>query len=126
MQEVIPPVDRELLATELTENKFLRNTNYGSRQIFIVTHHDSPNIMREIGRLREISFRDAGGGTGSAIDIDEFDTTLVPFKQLIVWDPHDEEIVGGYRYIQLKDVDVDEHDNFLSPTAHLFKYSSRF
>lgn len=126
MQQVIPPIDRELLASELTESKFLRNTNYGSRQIFIITHHDSPNIMREIGRLRELSFRDAGGGTGNEIDIDEFDTSPIPFKQLIVWDPHDEEIVGGYRFIHLKDVEVDENDHFMTPTAHLFDYSVRF
>lgn len=126
MQPIIPPVDRELLERELTESKFLRNTNYGNRQIFIVTYHDSPNVMREIGRLREISFRDAGGGTGKEVDIDIFDTAKVPFKQLIVWDPEDEEIVGGYRFIHMADLPLLPNGQPDSPTAHLFQFSEKF
>lgn len=125
-QPIIPPVDRELIARELTEQKFLRNTNYGNRQIFIVTHHDSPNVMREIGRLREQSFRDAGGGTGKELDIDSYDTALVPFRQLIVWDPDDEQIVGGYRYIHCADLPRNSKGELDSPTAHLFRFSEKF
>jgi hypothetical protein len=126
MQPIIPPVDRDLLERELTESKFLRNTNYGNRQIFIVTYHDSPNVMREIGRLREVSFRDAGGGTGKEVDIDIFDTAKIPFKQLIVWDPDDEEIVGGYRFIHMADLPVLPSGQPGSPTAHLFHFSDKF
>ncbi|HNQ59743.1 MAG TPA: GNAT family N-acyltransferase [Bacteroidales bacterium] len=126
MKPIIPPVDKRLIERELTESKFLRNTNYGKRQIFIVTYHDSPNIIREIGRLRELSFRDAGGGTGNELDIDVYDTAGVPFKQLIVWDPYDEEIIGGYRYIQMKNLPRLPSGQLDSPTARLFEFSNRF
>lgn len=126
VQPLIEPVDRELIAGELTESRFVRNTNYGNRQIFIITHHDSPHTMREIGRLREISFRDGGGGTGLGLDIDEFDTAKVPFKQLIVWDADDEEIIGGYRFIHCKDIGTDMNGRFKSPTASMFHFSERF
>lgn len=126
MEEVIPKVDRELIAMELNETKFLRNTNNGNRQIFIVTHHDSPNVMREIGRLRELAFRDAGGGTGKELDIDIYDTARNPFRQLIVWDPDDEEIIGGYRYIHCQDLPRSKTGSFLSPTAHLFNFTQKF
>jgi hypothetical protein len=126
MEPLIPKVDRELIAMELTEKKFLRNTNYGKRQIFIVTHHDSPNVMREIGRLRELSFRDAGGGTGKELDIDIYDTARNPFQQLIVWDPDDEEIIGGYRFIHCQDLPRSKTGSFLSPTAHLFHFTQKF
>lgn len=64
MEEVIEPVSKELIIAELTEDKRLRMTNKSNNQIYIITYQDSPNIMREIGRLREIAFRAAGGGTG--------------------------------------------------------------
>jgi hypothetical protein len=126
MRPIIPPVDKRLIEKELTESKFLRNTNYGKRQIFIVTHHDSPNIMLEIGRLRELSFRDSGGGTGKEVDTDRYDTAKFPFKQLIVWDPFDEEIIGGYRFIKMSDLTRLPSGQLDSPTAHLFEFSERF
>ena len=94
---VIPPVDKQLLKSELTPSKQLRLTNKSNNEIYIVTAQDSPNVMREIGRLREIAFRNAGGGTGKALDIDEFDTMEGGYKQLIVWNPDAEDIIGGYR-----------------------------
>src|SRR4051812_36445023 len=103
MDEIIAPVEKRILLAELTKDKFVRETNNGSNVIYIITHLDSPNIMREIGRLREITFRAAGGGTGKEIDIDEFDISSTPYKQLIVWNPEDQEIVGGYRYIKCGD-----------------------
>ena len=77
--------------------------NNGNNEIYIITHHNSPNVMREIGRLREVTFRHAGGGTGLEIDIDEFDTSSHPYQQLLVWNPEDKEIVGAYRFILCKD-----------------------
>ena len=109
MEEVIEPVSKELIKAELTEDKRLRMTNKSNNQIYIITYQDSPNIMREIGRLREIAFRAAGGGTGLSMDIDEYDTMENPYKQLIVWNPEAEEILGGYRYILGTDVRFDEH-----------------
>lgn len=100
MQPVIKPVDRKLIRHELTAAKYIRTTRKGDNELYEVTYKDSPNIMQEIGRLREISFRLAGGGSGKDCDIDQFDTDPVDYyRQLIVWDPHDKEILGGYRYI---------------------------
>ena len=96
MEEIIEPISKELLKAELTEEKRLRMTNKSHNQIYIITAQDSPNIMREIGRLREIAFRAAGGGTGKPLDIDEYDIMENPYKQWIVWNPEAEEILGGY------------------------------
>ncbi|MDE6578632.1 MAG: GNAT family N-acetyltransferase, partial [Muribaculaceae bacterium] len=99
MEKIIDPVDRELIMGELTQDRLLRHANKGDNVLYVVDAHTAPNTMREIGRLREIAFRDAGGGTGTSCDIDEFDTMSSPCRQLIVWDPHACEIVGGYRFI---------------------------
>src|SRR6056297_804360 len=98
MKDIISPVDKTILDKELTEDKFIRNTNNGNNELYIVTYHDAPNVMREIGRLREFTFRRAGGGTGKDMDIDAFDYADSPYKQLISWDPVENELLGGYRY----------------------------
>ena len=122
MEPVIQPVDRELIKEELTSDKFIRNTRKGDNKIYEITYHNSPNTMRELGRLREISFRLAGGGTGKPLDIDEFDTDIrYPYKQLIVWDPKDEEILGGYRYIHCTGLET-KH----LATSELFSFSDKF
>ena len=126
MEEIIEPVSKELLKAELTEEKRLRMTNKSNNHIYIITHHDSPNTMREIGRLREIAFRAAGGGTGLALDIDEFDTMDNAYKQLIVWNPEAEEILGGYRYILGTDVNYDEKGAPILATSHMFNFSDKF
>lgn len=119
---IIAPVSKELLRSELVVSKFLRETNKGKNQIFILTASNSPNIMLEIGRLREVTFRTAGGGTGKEVDIDEFDHGH--FKQLIVWDPENEEIVGGYRFAFMKDLVSEELIH--SPTNEIFEFSDKF
>ena len=126
METIIPPVDKKLLTRELNEERFLRRTNNGNNEIYVVSEKDSPNVMREIGRLREITFRDAGGGTGNAIDLDEYDSGEHPFLQMILWDPHDQEIMGGYRYIHCKELAVSPEGKVTSPTAALFNYSPKF
>lgn len=126
MEEIISPVNKELIKAELTEDKRLRMTNKSHNQIYIITHHDSPNIMREVGRLREIAFRSAGGGTGLALDIDEYDTMENPYKQLIVWNPEAEEILGGYRYLLGTDVRFDEKGHPILATAHMFDFTDKF
>lgn len=126
MQVVIPPVDRALLKSELTAEKFLRYTNNGNNHIYLVDYHDSPNTVREIGRLRELTFRGAGGGTGLSLDLDEKDTNENCYKQLITWNPEDEEIVAGYRLIKCKHAGKDEHGQINLSTAHLFSFSERF
>jgi hypothetical protein len=126
METIISPVDRTLLEKELTKELFIRDTNNGNNQIYIFTNVQAPNLMREVGRLREVTFREAGGGTGKCCDIDMYDTADSPFKQLIVWNPEDNEIVGGYRFIHGKEVSNDKKGNPLSATSKLFKFSDKF
>ena len=126
MQEIIAPVDRELLKKELNPERFLRYTNNGNNQIYLVDHHDSPHVVREVGRLRELTFRAAGGGTGMALDLDEKDTNERCYKQLITWNPEDEEIVAGYRLIHCKYAGMDEHGKINLSTSHLFDFSQKF
>lgn len=126
MEEIIAPISKELLKAELTEEKRLRMTNRSHNQIYIVTAQDSPNTMREIGRLREIAFRAAGGGTGKSMDIDEYDVMENPYKQLIVWNPEAEEILGGYRYLLGTDVSFDEQGAPILATSHMFNFSEKF
>lgn len=125
---IIPPVQRELIRAELKHKHFLRKTNCGNKEIYITTAHLSPNIMREIGRLRELSFAMDGGGTGKDCDIDEFDTLPEPycFKQLFVWSPEDEEIVGGYRFIHGSNMLHNDDGTIATPTSELFQYSEDF
>lgn len=126
MEEIISPIPRELLRAELTPDKKLRMTNKSSNEVYVVTWKDSPNVVREIGRLREIAFRAAGGGTGHSLDLDEFDTCDNPYKQIIVWDSELEEIVGGYRYILGKDWDIDAEGQPILATSYMFNFSEKF
>lgn len=127
MKEIIAPISRELIEAELTPDKFQRKTNKADNEIYILTHHDSPNIMREIGRLRELTFRAAGGGIGEEMDIDHYDTTENnPYKQLIVWDPSRKEILGGYRYILGAGLPKDKNGEVPLATSHLFRFSNQF
>jgi Acetyltransferase (GNAT) domain len=125
MENIIEPVSKEALLDELTQERYVRKTNNGNNEIYIVTHHNSPNVMREIGRLREVTFRHAGGGTGLAIDIDEFDTSKHPYQQLLVWNAEDKEIVGAYRYILCKDAEFRNGKVHLA-TTELFDFNQQF
>lgn len=127
MKDIIAPVPKELLRAELTEDKRLRFTNRSENEIYVVTAFEAPNVMREIGRLREIAFRAAGGGTGKDVDIDEFDVMEVPYKQLIVWNPENNDIIGGYRFIYGSDIRFDENGKPMIATAHgMFNFSEKF
>ena len=125
---IIPPISRELIKKELKRKYFLRKTNHGDKEIYVTTAAMSPNIMQEIGRLRELSFATEGGGTGKALDIDEFDLLPEPycFKQLFVWDPVEEEIVGGYRFIHGSNMFRSVDGAIYTPTAELFHYTDEF
>lgn len=125
-QRIIDPVDTALLEAELTPERFLRTTNKGGNEIYVVTAHNAPNVMREIGRLREIAFRTAGGGTGKDCDIDEFDTMEPPCSQLIVWDPESKLILGGYRFICGRDIRLDAAGKPRIATSHMFDFSPKF
>jgi hypothetical protein len=126
MNKIIDAVDKNLLVSELTPEKFLRKTNFGENYIYVCTAHDSPNIMKELGRLREITFRNAGGGTGKDMDIDSYDISEHPYKQLIVWDPVNKEITGGYRFIEMNIFAKEEVKHIRLATQGLFKYSDKF
>ena len=125
MLPLIAPVSPELIKSELTNDKFIRIANKGGHHIYIVTCKDAPNILREIGRLRELTFRDAGGGTGKDCDLDEFDISDMPYKQLIVWNAEEEEITGGYRFIKCGD-SFDKNGHPFLATSELFEFSEEF
>lgn len=125
MEPIIDKVDRELILRELTPERKLRDTNKGGNEIYIVDAYNAPNTMREIGRLREIAFRDAGGGTGLSCDIDEFDTMENPCRQMVVWVPEQQEIIGGYRFLLGEDMQVRDGVPNIA-MSHMFRFSERF
>ena len=124
IKQIVPPVPKDLLLEELGKDRFLRKSNFGNTEIYVFTHKDSPNLMQELGRLREITFRAAGGGTGKEVDIDKYDIAEDPYIQLIVWDPEDLEIIGGYRFI-LGETIANDYKSKLA-TANLFDFSEEF
>ena len=123
---IIPPVEVERIMAELTEDRFLRHTNKGGNEIYVLDGREAPDTMREIGRLREIAFRGAGGGTGTECDIDQFDLMDPPCRQLIVWDPNEKMILGGYRFIFGNDVRYDAPGVPRMATSHMFSFSEKF
>ena len=125
-QDIIKPISRELLKAELTPERQLRMTNKSHNEIYVITAQEAPNVMLEIGRLREEAFRTAGGGTGKSADIDEFDTMENGCKQLVVWTPEAEEIIGGYRYLFGTDWKIDANGQPVLATSHMFHFSERF
>ncbi len=125
-EKIIDPVDVVLLEKELTPDRRLRRTNKADNEIYIVTAHNAPNVMREIGRLREIAFRMAGGGTGKALDIDEYDMMDPACSQLIVWDPNARAILGGYRFITGSDIRFRPDGSPRIATSHMFHFSDAF
>ena len=124
MEAIINPVDTDLILREL-EGHLLRPSNKAGNLIYDITAHECPNVMREIGRLREISYRDAGGATGKEADIDEMDTMPRPYHQLIVWDPENQQIIGGYRYLLGSEAEIRDGQPFIT-SSYLFRYSERF
>ena len=125
-QPIIQPIPAEIIKSELTPERQLRITNKSHNEVYVITAHNAPNVMREIGRLREIAFREAGGGTGKEMDIDEFDTCENCYKQLIVWNPEAEEIIGGYRYLEGTKWELDDKGQPHLATSHMFHFSEKF
>lgn len=125
MENIISPIEKELLISELSSVGRVRRTFKGNNEIYILTANQAPNVMREIGRLREITFRNAGGGTGKSIDIDDYDIGSHPYSQLLVWNPEDLEIIGAYRFIKLRDAEFINGEIKLA-TSELFKFSQKF
>lgn len=126
MEQIIAPIPVDVLKSELTPERMLRTTNKSKNEIYIITAHNAPNVMKEIGRLREIAFRDAGGGTGKEADIDEFDTCEKCYEQLVVWNPDEEEILGGYRFLRGTDWKMGDDGQPKIATGHMFYFSDKF
>jgi len=125
-KEIIAAVDKEILKKELNSDRFIRKTRKGNNEIYIVNQYNAPHTLLEIGRLREVTFRASGGGTGEPVDLDEFDTNEICYEQLIVWSPEDEAIIGGYRYIKCsKTLNLPSKEILLS-TSHYFDFSEKF
>lgn len=125
-EPIIQPVAREELMRELTPERFVRTTNKGGNQIYDFAAGEAPALMREVGRLREMAFRMAGGGTGKSMDIDQYDVSDIPFRQLIVWSPEDQEILGGYRYILCKHLPQTQEGTKYLATSHMFHFTDEF
>ena len=127
MKDIIPQIDASLIKSELTPDKLLRKTNKSGNEIYLFTAHNAPNLMQEVGRLREIAFRYYGGGSGLSCDLDAFDTMENPYRQLIVWDPECEEILGGYRFLCGSEVAFNETGQPCNlATSELFHFSQEF
>lgn len=122
---MMQPVDRALLEKELTPERFIKKTNKGDNDIYIVNYHNAPNVLKEIGRLRELSFSQAGGGTGKDIDLDDFDTSKNCYEQLIVYDREDREIVSGYRFKDCSTA-ISSTGEILLSTKYYFNFSDKF
>ncbi len=125
-ENIIDPVDISLIEADLTRDRLLRITNKSNNEIYVIDGRECPNTMREIGRLREIAFRAAGGGTGKSCDIDDFDVMDPPCRQLIVWDPESKLILGGYRFIIGNDIKMNESGKPRIATSHMFDFSDKF
>lgn len=123
---IIDPIPAEVLKKELNADTFLRKTNRGNNEIYIVNNENSPNVLREIGRLREVAFRAVGGGSGKECDLDHFDLEDRACFQLVVWNPEDEEIIGGYRFTRWKMASFHENGQPFVNTEHLFDFSQKF
>lgn len=126
MKRIIPPVKKDLLLAELTDETFIRKTNKGGNLLYIINDKNSPNLLREIGRLREMAFRAAGGGTGKDCDLDSYDSGDNAYQQLIVWDPDQQEILGGYRFIICNKESCCANGEVKLATAKLFNFSETF
>lgn len=126
MHEILAPIDKEILKKEINKDTFLRYTNFGNIEVHVVNFHKHPHSIQEIGRLRELTFRAAGGGTGLSVDIDENDTGEDAYDQLITWDPQEEEIVAGYRLIRGGSVSINDHGVHNLSTSHYFHFSEKF
>lgn len=126
MKPIIPPVDREALKAELNPGTLLRTTNRAGNELYIVGP-EAVNVIREIGRLREIAFRADGGGTGEELDIDQFDTNpAYGYNQLVLWDPQAQEIIGGYRFCICENAVFRADGQPILTSSHMFSFSKKF
>lgn len=117
-RNVIHPCDKKIIRKELNNSQML-GTTHDNLKIFITTKLDSPETLNEIARLREVTFRKVGEGTGKKFDLDKFDEH---YNHLIVWDENELEIVGAYRVGSGNDI-INKHGVEGFYTSTLFNYS---
>ena len=125
MDPILLEIPVNLVIDELQKVGMTRKTRKGENEIYLLNCHNAPNTLQEIGRLREITFRASGGGTGKAVDLDAYDIGPHPYEQLIVWSPEDQKIIGGYRYAYCRNARDDAGKIHLS-TSHYFQFSEQF
>jgi putative hemolysin len=111
------PQDRRVIKQELKEAELLGETGDG-KKIYLFDYRPDSAVMQEVGRLREISFRFVGEGTGEKKDLDRYDQY---YRHLILWDEEDLEIAGAYRLAEAHKLIHDENSPLYSQT--LFQYS---
>jgi putative hemolysin len=92
--EIIPPVEPELIAREIKNIETFKTLSYDNFDCYVASSDVIPNVLKEIGRLREVTFRSVGEGTNKSIDLDEYD---LYYNHLILWDRDAQKIAGAYR-----------------------------
>lgn len=101
-QKIIDPVSIELMQSDLNKlDKEYFLFSQGSFSVYCTPFHYIPNIIQEIGRLREITFREVGEGTNKCVDLDQYD---LHYNHLIVWDNINKRIAGSYRIGKGEDI----------------------
>jgi len=123
MENILEPVTREKLIKDLNHCKLIRNTLRKNNEVYSFTFQEAPSLMIEVARLREKAYRSIGCGSGKSVDIDQFDKGPDAYRQLIVWNPKDREIIGGYRYAIGKNYLQQTHQLSMS---HYFRFSKKF
>lgn len=118
---IIHPVDRKLLNNEINSSEILYVADDG-KKVIITDYKNSPNLVEEIARLREITFRLVGEGTGAKKDTDKYDKY---YKHIVLWDPQELEVIGAYRFCLCKDILENQDVNALY-TSTLFNFSDQF
>lgn len=128
MKKIIDPINPGLMKQELSEDRFFCRAAHGNAVVYLIDNQTAPNVMKEIGRLREMAFRQGGGGTGEPLDLDRFDLdpSLGGYKQIVLWDPEREAIIGGYRFVCCRNCKMDADGQPIMPSSHLFTFSQRF
>ncbi|MBN1904772.1 MAG: lysophospholipid acyltransferase family protein [Deltaproteobacteria bacterium] len=120
---IIEPVKSDILAGELLQlpddQKLISTDDFS---VYCAEYLQVPHVLREIGRLREITFRSTGEGTGNSIDLDRFDQT---YTHIILWNEKNQEIAGAYRLGRTDEILAREGKKGLY-TSTLFKYRNSF
>lgn len=126
MIPLIEPVDRRLIKAELNDRTFLRRTQKAGNEIYIINPQTAPHALLELGRVRELTFRATGAGSGKDVDLDHFDLEDPACYQLMVWDPDNEEIIGAYRFTLWAKATFHPNGQPYVNTEHLFHFSDKF